>query len=381
MAEEDALPPPRARRGRAVAKWSAILVIALLLLAGLALVGINTDPGRRFVAARINALETASGLDIDIGRIEGSIYGRMVIHDLRLRDPKGTFFAAPRIEVDWRPFAYLKNHIDVRTLVIPTAQLARLPELRPGDPNAPILPDLDIDVGRFRIGRIAVAPAVTGQRHLLSLDGSAAIADGRAQITANAAAIAAPGMPGGDRLALKLDAVPERNRFDVEARLQAPAGGFVARLAGLDQPVAATVTGNGSWQNWQGRAQATLGGGGAGQSRGHRPRRQFPHHRAGAAGAAVRGRVGAAAGRAIGTVRCDPDRAAGPSRRRAGAAAIAGRRRRRRGPDRPWPQRIWRRPRRRAAAAAGRDRAQRARPRRAAGDAAERPVRDALCRL
>src|SRR5918999_1140568 len=90
-------------------------------------------------------------------------------------------------------FGYLRNHIDIKGLEIPRARLMRLPELRPGDPNAPLLPDIDIDIGRLQVDRILVDPAVTGYRHLLSLSGRARIADGRAQVALDSNAIAAPG--------------------------------------------------------------------------------------------------------------------------------------------------------------------------------------------
>jgi translocation and assembly module TamB len=244
-----------------IAKWAAIVLAALVLLVALLLVGLNTDPGRRFITRQIDQMEMASGLKIGVGAIEGSIYGEMRLRGLTLSDPKGVFFRAPVVEMDWRPFAYLRNHVDLRSAVIPQARLHRLPELRPAeDPNAPMLPDLDIDVGRLRVDRLAIDPAVTGQRHLLSLRGNAKIADGRAQVALNSQAIAGPGLAGGDRLVLRLDAMPDRDRFDVAARLEAPRAGFVAGMAGLQQPLVAVVGGKGSWNQWRGRAQATLGG-------------------------------------------------------------------------------------------------------------------------
>jgi translocation and assembly module TamB len=253
-------PPPR-RPLRTVGKWAGIILgILLLLVAGL-FFGINTDPGRRFVTNQINNLEMASGLDIDIGRIEGSIFGKLTIHDLTLKDPKGVFLVAPVAELDWRPLAYLRNHVDIRSLIIPRARMYRTPELRPtGDPNAPLLPDLDIDIGRLRVGRLLLDAPVTGQRHLLSIDGRAKIADGRAQVALNTGALVGPGIAGGDRLILRLDAVPEVDRLDIAARVQAPANGFVASMTGVRQPLVATIGGRGTWANWQGRTQAILGG-------------------------------------------------------------------------------------------------------------------------
>ena len=258
-----AVPEPEPRRvnwAKRIAIGVSTAIAAILLLVAGLYFGVNTELGRRYVTRQINNLEMVSGLDIDIGRLEGSLYGKLIIHDLTLKDPKGIFFVAPRAELDWRPFSYFRNHIDIKSLEIPQARLYRLPELRPGDPNAPLLPDIDIDVGRFSVDRLRVDPAITGQRHLLSLAGTVKIADGRAQVALNAGAVAAPGLAGGDRLALKLDAVPDANRFDIEARLQAPGNGFVAGLAGIDRPLAARISGRGTWADWQGRAQAVLGG-------------------------------------------------------------------------------------------------------------------------
>ncbi len=56
----------------------------------------------------------------------------------------------------------------------------------------------------------------------------------------------------GDRLVLKLDAVPDDNRFDVDLKLDAPADGLVAGLMGKNAAVKATLNGRGSWQKWDG---------------------------------------------------------------------------------------------------------------------------------
>src|SRR3546814_19658010 len=90
--------------------------------------------------------------------------------------------------------------MDIELLVVPRARLMRLPELRAGDPEAPLLPDIDIDVGRLQVGRLLVDPAVTGQRHLLPLGGQAKLVDGRAQVTSNARDLTARGIAGGGRL-------------------------------------------------------------------------------------------------------------------------------------------------------------------------------------
>ncbi|KQU55967.1 hypothetical protein ASG67_07725 [Sphingomonas sp. Leaf339] len=246
-----------------ILKWIGLTILGLVVLVLVVLFGINTDPGRRFVADQIGGYTTASGLTIKVGRIDGSLYGRMTLSDLRVSDPQGVFLDSPRLEVDWRPFAFARNHVDVRALSADTVTLRRRPALKPtpSDPNAPLLPDLDIDVNRMRVGRFVMSAPVTGQAHVLSFDGTVHIADRRAQLVANAAALRAPGVAGGDRLALRLDAVPDQNKLDLNVKLQAPVGGVVATMGGLKQPLAVSIDGRGSWAAWQGRALARLGGG------------------------------------------------------------------------------------------------------------------------
>lgn len=246
-----------------ILKWLAIAIVGLILLLVAIVVGINTDPGRRFLVRQLDGFTTASGLRVNVGEIDGSLYGAMVIHDLRLSDPKGVFAYSPRVAIDWRPFAFANGHVDVRSLTSPLVRYARNPELLdtpPGDPNAPLLPDYDIDVNRLRVDRIEVGPAVTGQRHIARIDGQVHIADRRAQVAANAVTIAAPGVAGGDRMVVRLDAVPDDNRFDVDLRVAAPQDGMVAGLAGLKAPLVLNVAGQGDWKNWQGRVAGTLGG-------------------------------------------------------------------------------------------------------------------------
>jgi translocation and assembly module TamB len=246
-----------------ILKWVLLLILGLVLLVGIVVLGINTDPGRRFVANRIGGYTTASGLNIKVGRIDGSLYGAMVLSDVRVADPKGVFLTSPKLAVDWRPFAFARNHVDVQSLSTDLVTLARRPILNqtPSDPDAPLLPDLDIDVDRLHVGRLVIAKPVTGQTHLVRIDGAVHIADRRAQLVTDAVALKGAGVAGGDTLHLKLDAVPDRNKLDVDLKLNAPVGGLVATMGSLKAPLTATVDGRGSWQAWQGKAIATLGAG------------------------------------------------------------------------------------------------------------------------
>lgn len=247
--------------GRPIAKWTAVVLGGLALLVGALLVGLNTAPGKRFVANQIGGLAFENGMEIAVGRIDGSLYGEMVLRDVSVADPQGVFLIAPEMRVDWRPFKFLDSHIDIRSLIAPRVTLQRLPEFAETPPSDdPLLPNYDIDVGEFRIDSFIAEAPVSGERRVTSISGGANIADGRAQVTLDAATIAGHGRAGGDRIALLLDAVPDDNRFDVSLELNAPGDGVIAALAGLTEPLRVQIAGKGTWDRWFGRLDANLAG-------------------------------------------------------------------------------------------------------------------------
>ena len=242
-----ARPKRRVLRGFA---WGFALLAAFLALIGF---GIDTSPGHRFIADRIGELRPASGLRIHVGRIDGSIWRHPRIRDFRLYDPQGLFLEAPSLELDWRPGRWLANRLHVDRLGSDLVILRRLPRLRPTGQEGPILPGYAVHIGRLDL-RLRLEPAVAGTRRLVRLMGAADTARGRAAIRLSAASTV------GDRLAVKLFAIPDADVFDLDARLASPTGGVVPGLFGTRKPVAITVSGEGRWTGWGGRALMTVGG-------------------------------------------------------------------------------------------------------------------------
>ena len=244
-----------------IAKWLGLLVLGLLVLVAAIVLGLNTGPGKRLVVDQIEAFEMENGLKIGIGRIEGSLYSAMTIHDLSLSDPTGVFLTAPQVAVDWRPFEFISNHVDIRSATAETMTLLRLPELNETPPSDdPLLPDLDIDIGELRIDQFIAEEPVAGQRYVASLAGDAQIAAGRAEVTFTGIST-----QSGDRIDLVLDAVPEENRLALALDLQAPAQGIIAAMAGLTDPLAVKLQGSGDWAKWDGQLDADLAGEGLAQ--------------------------------------------------------------------------------------------------------------------
>jgi translocation and assembly module TamB len=241
-----------------ILRWIGLTLLGLILLFALFLIGLNSDAGRRFVVTQVEKYEFENGMKIGIGRLDGSLYGQMVIRNFTLSDPKGVFLESPEVRVDWRPIRYFANHVDVRSASAATMTMRKMPAFKVvPDTGEPLLPDLDIDIGALRVDRFIFDPAVAGERQVARLAGKIAIADRRAQITANAATIGANAK--GDTLALLLDAVPEANRFDVTMNVTAPQGGVIAAMGGVKEPLTAKLAGRGDWKVWNGNLTADLG--------------------------------------------------------------------------------------------------------------------------
>lgn len=236
-------------------RWLTGLLALLLIVAAGAVVWLDTSAGHRFLASRIAGINPPSGLRIRVDRIEGSIYRRAVLHGVTLSDPKGPFLAAPRVELDWWPLAWLSNRLDIDRLVIPVAKLHKLPRLNPARQEGPILPGFDIRLMEFSVGRLLIDKGVSGRAQTATISGDADIRGGRAIIDLSARAL-----DGEDALNIALDSRPDDDRFDLDVTLNAPRGGVLAAMTGLRQDGNLRVRGKGSWTRWDGRLAATLDG-------------------------------------------------------------------------------------------------------------------------
>ena len=253
IVEESEDAPPARRRNR-TGKWILRILAGIGALLIIGVVILNSPIGHRFVADQIAKAAPASGLGIRIGRIEGDLFGAATLHDVTLSDPKGPFLTVPVVELDWRPLNWLWSGLDVRRLIARRGTLLRLPELNPGDPDAPILPDFDIRVDRFELDRLRVAEGLLGEERIVNVVARSDVRHGRVYLAANGQ------LGGGDRLYLLVEAEPDGDLFDIEFDYRAPQGGLLAGLVGAEEDLRVIVTGDGTWNDWDGAFVARQGG-------------------------------------------------------------------------------------------------------------------------
>src|SRR4051812_4715514 len=251
-------PPQRRLRGdwprRLLNELFAGFVALLFFLAG-GLVLLDSAPGHRFIVDRLSRFETASGLNIRIGRIDGSIFGKSQLRNVQVADGRGVFLTSPNIKLDWAPGAWLYNQLSIDSVTAERVTLVRIPRLKPSTKKGPILPGFDIHIGELKVDRVDIGPAVSGQPRSGSISGKADVHSGRALVE-----LAAIINGGGDRIAFHLDAEPDRNKFDLFARVIAPANGLVPAMIGSRRAIDLTIGGKGSWTRWRGSAALDLSG-------------------------------------------------------------------------------------------------------------------------
>ncbi|HET9989987.1 MAG TPA: hypothetical protein VFQ65_15760, partial [Kofleriaceae bacterium] len=134
------VPPSTARK---VVRWSVRLVVgffALLLLGiGAALIFIHTDVGRDYVRRKVEAaLVNSFPGGAHIGRIEGSIFGTLVIDDLRLngRDGKPMLVVGTtKVKLSLLPLLVHTARIDAIAVEDVTFDKHALPEPSPEVPE------------------------------------------------------------------------------------------------------------------------------------------------------------------------------------------------------------------------------------------------------
>ena len=234
-------------------RWLAGGVVALLALAAGALLLVDTHRGHRWVAQRISEIHTANGLRFSVGRIDGSLYGDAQLRDVRVYDLDGLLFQAPTARLDWSPLHWFANRLDIHVLDIGAATLLHRPHTRPSAKRGPVLPGFDIAIGRLSVGRLVLARPVLGRERVGCIAARAEIQGGRALVDLTAV------VAGSDDVRVRLDAEPDRNRFDLDVRARGEADGALAAMAGVHSPVLLAVVGDGSWARWTGRAQGRLG--------------------------------------------------------------------------------------------------------------------------
>ncbi len=232
-------------RALRILAWVAGGAVVLTVLAlTVALVGLNTDPGRR-LAERVTAQVTSG--QVTLTGLAGSFPTALRLDRIELRDAGGVWLTVQDAALDFSPLSLLAGEARIGALTASRIGVARLPVAAPSEPSPAAGGTTDlpvpVDLARLQVGRLELAAPVAGRAAALSVDGSGRLT----ALWAGEATLAIERLdgPGSYHLDGRIDAAA------IRAHLQAqePAGGVVSQLAGLPElgAIGATVAVDGPW--------------------------------------------------------------------------------------------------------------------------------------
>lgn len=252
MSEE---PTGRKRRGVWKPILQTTLVVLILLLAAVIFL-VATAPGGRLIALVINRLGSNEIRSVDVEGLTGLITGDTRLGHLIIADAEGKPWLTLRgIELDWSPLAVLSSGLDIERLHVDEIYLAQLPEGGPEEQTAETatgtfkLP-LNIAIDNLDLPDISLGEAVVGTAAELSASGALSVNSDLTDILADLDIKRTDGVGGQAAIEADID-LPEQ-RFDLDAEISEPAGGVLARLAGLPEDNAVHISAHttGTLDDW-----------------------------------------------------------------------------------------------------------------------------------
>ncbi len=231
-------------------RWRVILpllLVGVLFVAFASLTWLDSPSGQRWLTSKIADQTFKSGLSIKIKKVDGSLFEQARVRGVELRDLKGPFLIIHDAQINWQPGQALRKKIIINQLHIHDAQWLRQPVLNPSDPDEPILPAWDIDIGDLRIDRLRLAPAIAGAAYAFQGKGDLHMTQRALRTDLQLDTIGTP-----DHAKIHLVAEPEQNKFDIKASIKAERGGALAQLAKWQPGFDLHISGKGDYKVWNG---------------------------------------------------------------------------------------------------------------------------------
>ncbi|WP_245636695.1 translocation/assembly module TamB domain-containing protein [Azospirillum thiophilum] len=248
------------------------LMVGLMVLAGLLsgsqparAFSLFGDSTREWLSEKIEGAVESPDMHLKLGAIEGSIPTDFTIATITLADSQGVWLTIDRLHVVMSPSALFLRSARIDSLEAASITVTRAPvstqPATPSDPDAPLLPSLpvDIDLGRLVVERLELAPALLGEPAVLRIAGAAKLSHGGGALDANLSVARIDDKPGKADLVAAFD--PDKNALTLSVDASEPAGGVMARALSIPglPPVAVTLKGNGTLDDWTGKLTALAG--------------------------------------------------------------------------------------------------------------------------
>ncbi|MCU4181961.1 translocation/assembly module TamB domain-containing protein [Bosea sp. BH3] len=247
-----------------LALLSLLLVAGFLFSAHFGGFAQNAQTDRGIVADLISKALSSDTSQVSIGQVNGALSSDVEIRDIVLSDRDGAWLRLDRVRLIWTRSALLLRRLDVDRLEIGRLEILRRPAPQPagsGPPSSePILPELPLRVilRAFQLGELSLGEPVIGVAARLGATGTARLGPPNEGLDLK---LEARRLDRGGTVNVDLSFVPESTRLRLAAKLDEPAGGLIAKVAGLpgEPPVKLDLNGDGPLDSFRSNLTFTAG--------------------------------------------------------------------------------------------------------------------------
>ncbi len=242
-------------------RWLGLVlgVLALSLVAVFAV--LQTQLGKAWLAQEIGQTLGDPDFTVAIDGIKGFVPFHMTVERIDIGDRDGTYLTLRDAGLDISPSALLAGKAHIRSLTIAEVDMARLSTAPSTTPfidylRVPRLP-IPVALDRLSIGKLALAPPVLGENILATVEGSAALASGKAHIALDLHRID----NSAGNILLAMEIAGQTPVLSLQLDATEPTGVVLDRLLGrVDRlPLALSLNGTGPLADWHGRLNASAG--------------------------------------------------------------------------------------------------------------------------
>ncbi len=248
---------------RRILAWLVYTVVFVLFVTIAALLVIGFVPAASTllvdtIASRISTPD----MRIEIGETSGLLSGNLEVSAVRLSDSQGLFSEIKDIKLTWSPLELVGMAFDAESLSIGSVRLDRQPILPPSDPavasDSGFSLPVTVSINKLSIADVDLAQSIAGQPFHIGVDGRVAATSQAIDLTLSARDKEREGAGINANLTFN----PDMNLLRLDAALNEPQGGLVARLAHIPGVPALNVEvkGDGPLSDWKGKLAAALDG-------------------------------------------------------------------------------------------------------------------------
>ncbi len=246
---------------RVAVRWFAVALAVplLLVLGGFGL--LQTRPAQGWLAGVIARSASTPDFVVSIAGLRGFLPFHIKIDRIAIADAGGVYLTLRDVDLDVAPADLFAGELHIRRLAIAEIDMAR-PSTGASAPlseylRVPHLP-LALDLDRFAIARLALAPPVLGESVVAMIAGSGEIrgATARAALDLHRT----DGVPG--QLALRMSLSGTHPVLSLRLHADEPTGVLLDHWLGRTDrlPLTLALDGRGPLADWHGRLTASAGG-------------------------------------------------------------------------------------------------------------------------